>query len=699
MIESPIILLDEMQTLQQTPTSDQIQSSLQTYLQQQRNLPLSTDIKFITTLLKYTIPIHKQLPALIRTQLRLCFLTVRSISNLVNQVKVSKEKTYLDFVKFILTNDQLLVKLVQNSNNLAFDLRQIGVLLFGGRIFNLFEGQWDVRSYANLMVSQLIQFQNQKKEEEEVVTKVAGDWILKLLYLHPLECTGVYFKELLRNEQNRKYLQKLFVKDLNQTQMIQLLTKFFFPFFVEKYLNQSNVSTFIKILQLWKLNDEVIGYLTKAVQESSNEILQQLVIYIMDNSKTKHLEQLLRTWSDKQFIDLTSIQKICNITKMLILLTEKINPVDRKQISQSSLFLNGVTYYLEKNDLELRNFTMMFVVLMTDGAVDYKVPNDDDRYQISRITFEKSDDLEIDYQSIFEDLHNVSTAVKETYRTNETDSDDNDSDDEDTDDEDDGGIPGQRDPVFLKDLILRLNGDNVQSYTDLLRITIKLVRKKVSFLQEIRFHSQELLTLLVALTNKYDEDEFEKLKINAIISVLVTNPKSVNIVLNLFFEGDYSLQQRMMILSSIGLSARELSGIQEEDNDVVMNDYDTSFPTEQIPSRRAKLVEDVSEPKIQEIHNDQINNGTIVRKSTKLTKPVQNKKKKNNFAPIAHQWFYPLANALTGTVNMGSFTDIFMKNYLTTLRLILGSAWPCAGWEDMKDVLEEIMVSYGEYLS
>lgn len=137
-------------------------------------------------------------------------------------------------------------------------------------------------------------------------------------------------------------------------------------------------------------------------------------------------------------------------------------------------------------------------------------------------------------------------------------------------------------PVYVRDLIAYLR--DVESY-DKQKLALKtaptLIRRKANYGTEVSSHADELASLLVGLQDKFELDDFEDMKRQAIMALIVAQPKFMAPwFARSFFEGDYSLSQRTAVLVSIGLSARELAGY-----DVSAHQSAASLASKQLPAK------------------------------------------------------------------------------------------------------------------
>lgn len=150
-----------------------------------------------------------------------------------------------------------------------------------------------------------------------------------------------------------------------------------------------------------------------------------------------------------------------------------------------------------------------------------------------------------------------------------------------------------RAPVYVRDLIVGLRDtENYDHHHVALTTAAQLIRRKASFGKEVIDHAEELASILMNLNDTFEIDNFEEMKQDALIAVLLSKPASISqIIAQSFFDGDYSIQQRTTMLTALGLGARELAGF--KDNDTEAEDVSatplSSFPSKKLPPHLHKL--------------------------------------------------------------------------------------------------------------
>lgn len=151
-------------------------------------------------------------------------------------------------------------------------------------------------------------------------------------------------------------------------------------------------------------------------------------------------------------------------------------------------------------------------------------------------------------------------------------------------------------PVYISNLITQLRSDEPETLELALRTSPSLIRRKIGFGTEILENIDSLLSTLIGLQEKggdLKEDDFHSLRLQSLIACFLALPDRVGLWLStIFFEGDFSAAQRAVILTVIGLGARELAGF--DDAQVAKHtpsllDPNTSFPSKRLPNHLSAI--------------------------------------------------------------------------------------------------------------
>ncbi|KAH6854190.1 telomere length regulation protein-domain-containing protein [Chaetomium sp. MPI-CAGE-AT-0009] len=162
--------------------------------------------------------------------------------------------------------------------------------------------------------------------------------------------------------------------------------------------------------------------------------------------------------------------------------------------------------------------------------------------------------------------------------------------DSDAEDSDDDATLVRRDkpkaPVYIRDLIKYLRDTESYDHQKLALATAPtLIRRKADYGTEVSEHAEELASLLVGLSDKFEIDNFDELRIQGMMAIIVAKPEKMGQwFAKTFFEGDYSISQRASVLIILGLSARELAGYETSDYAAA-----AAFPSKTLPERVGQL--------------------------------------------------------------------------------------------------------------
>ncbi|KAF5023903.1 hypothetical protein F66182_4025 [Fusarium sp. NRRL 66182] len=190
----------------------------------------------------------------------------------------------------------------------------------------------------------------------------------------------------------------------------------------------------------------------------------------------------------------------------------------------------------------------------------------------------------------------IITEVKPKAVIEEVDSDEEDEDfapyskDSDPEDSDDDATLVQRNkpkpPVYIRDLISFFRDSESYDKQKLaLETAPVLIRRKANYGTEVSSHADELAGLLVGIQDKFEIDNFQDLRLHGMVALVVSQPKIMAPwFARTFFEGDYSLYQRTSVLITLGLSARELAGLE-----VSQYQSAAAFPSKRLPEKMEEL--------------------------------------------------------------------------------------------------------------
>lgn len=140
-------------------------------------------------------------------------------------------------------------------------------------------------------------------------------------------------------------------------------------------------------------------------------------------------------------------------------------------------------------------------------------------------------------------------------------------------------------PVYIRDLISFFRDtENYDRQKLALTTAPTLIRRKATYGTEVSSHAEELATLLVGLQDKYELDNFNDLRLQGMVAIVVAQPKKMGQWFSkTFFDGDYSLSQRASVLIVLGLGGREIAGFETSEYAPA-----AQFPSKMLPAKVEK---------------------------------------------------------------------------------------------------------------
>lgn len=145
---------------------------------------------------------------------------------------------------------------------------------------------------------------------------------------------------------------------------------------------------------------------------------------------------------------------------------------------------------------------------------------------------------------------------------------------------------------YIRDLLASLRDtENFDRHKLALTTASSLIRRKAAFGTEVSDNIEELATLLVGLSDKWEMKNFQQMRLQGMIAVLTAEPlKMGQWFCMTFYNGDYSMGQRASVLTSLGLGARELAGLGKEDAALTgTNASENAFPSKRLPDKLHNL--------------------------------------------------------------------------------------------------------------
>jgi telomere length regulation protein len=294
-----------------------------------------------------------------------------------------------------------------------------------------------------------------------------------------------------------------------------------------------------------------------------------------------------------------------------------------------------------------------------------------------------------------------------------TDSEDEDDDlmayekpDSDPEDSDDDPTVITRNkptaPVYIRDLIVGLRDEeNYERHTLALSTAASLIRRKANFGTEVTDHLDELATIFTGLQDNLELENFAQQRQQSLIAILLAKPAQMaQWFARSFFSGDYSLTQRIVVLTTLGLGARELAGIKDSSTEDLVPPA-ASFPSKQLPphlhktyaeNKNANPVARISSSMARQMLSpiasqaaDQLSGPNILKVRTFSSRMEVEKKRQKPIANalaqiVAENFFFPLTGRWWLQVRASNdsiyASTHLLPPFLQTLSLLLNASGP-----------------------
>lgn len=279
-------------------------------------------------------------------------------------------------------------------------------------------------------------------------------------------------------------------------------------------------------------------------------------------------------------------------------------------------------------------------------------------------------------------------------------------------------------PVYIRDLMSMLRDDKNHNRFQLgIKHAASLIRRKSNFGAEVKDHVDELGIILCNLHDPFKTEDFNELKLQAMIAVLLSDVRTMAPWLSKHaFLGDYSITQRCAMLSALGLGGRELAGLKNEDdlNPALSN---TDFPSKRLPShldsiykvdlsttkRLQAASKDVEQALIKPMALQAADHSTAHLNAVKIrtfSSRMEVERTKRKPAPNAlakifgEAFFFPLANRYQQEIAAYSSSSVYasvpflLVTFLKTLALLLHASGPAtAGLTEISSELWDLLLS------
>ena len=674
---------------------------------------------YITALLDFTIPQlfdslpHSDFKILIQT-----FQTLIGLGNLLNRISTSKEQLhlYLTILQHVF-NEELVVKLIK-ANPSPVEVKEINKLIFKGKALAIVN---EASTLSNVEITNecfkhtggYIEYLSNsllKLYQSNTGSDITGEFlhsILKFGDISMIKFYDIFFKESTWDyfvqsfHSMKKFQKKDYLKGLLNNYVVRLV-------------RNSNLNALFNLLSFTSdLFDEMV---IESIIQTANKSLTQLVAMILtkcpDDTTDSLISKLIAKWSNRSFIknEPISIQESRTFMIMQLVGRRKGSAFIRELLT-NKLFLNAINNRLLSfsNNIKALGVVLVDYVCELNGEQKiFSLAPEVDTYSSLIVPIVATTELPgHDCWKALKLKETTSPIKVESKQDINHDSDDDDS------------LPPQAevaDPIYVKQLIEYLNVDTSKqnAYEMQRKALLKgptLLHQKYRYGTEVHFHLEELLTLLIGLDNHFDHKDFNELKLNNMVAVIVTNPNITVYMFNLLLTGDYSLQQRVLILSATLLAARQLKGLKD---DTIQSSFSTTgFPSQTLPEAlHRKYLEleggskyiDFIEHEVQkellaeasaEAQDQLLGAGKLVRISSRLKRPAKSTETpitKDFYTIIGKLFFFPLLNVWyeAGTIDIGHYSPVFIGHYIKTVALLIHCAYPLS--TQLNDMVKEFLI-------
>lgn len=689
-------------------------------------------LALVLVLLSTTVPeVYWQIPQLAGS-IAACCTSIIGLGNLlarINMANKSKEHTLLQsFIDILvrICRDKVVTILMSSASSRS-EIAEIERYFFKGKIY-LATAELDLHYVENTIFSSIDSYcaflASQIHDILQTSVSQAIPFIHSAFSFHP-KFSSHMFNLLFCSENLHLFISIL--NELKSFQRKRLLERFwceFLPSILEKTTTDSKLEALAYILGTFPHNDlDVV--LVESIVETMNTNLYRLATYklsLESEQNTRAVTQSqLQKWGSEPAIKLESIVLQQMRTSFLILVLKK-QPQECAKLLKDPLFINAVSTRLGAFSDAVKNLALVLTNELCSGAGQEPIFKDltsDEQLSVLEPKFSSLDEawdvfsqaVQVPDQEIQKLETNVA-SLKVDQTTNNDDSDYSSDDDDPT-----VRKKSIQKPLYIKDLLAYISVDtNDRAAFEKRKLALEhgptLIRQKLRHGSELRIYTERLLTSLLAMTNIYEDANFEQARLNCMIAVASSDISLGAILVELLASGDYSLQQRVAILSTLSFAARELAGIEDE---FVKSSYTaTDFVSEKLPPKLHKQLvgsDDVSVSRLNSAHlalendlmrersekaKDQIVGGTILRISSRVQKTNSThiiKTRATDFHKfIGPKFFFPLANLWhqVDGIDIGHYSPILTSHYVRTLTLILHSAYPVA--TDFTDMTRELLL-------
>lgn len=741
---APILPLCEF--LQTSPSAAQIHENVANFTATSN----VEELALISTLLKHTVPeVYAQLPEETQAVIASKFGSAIGLGNLVARIDlISKERGMVDLlnVHTSLLGRVLTPGIVHQCCKNALSAREVEKLLYKGRCYSILR-EVDMKhdnvyippvltsmaAYSTFLTHELLPLHSSIE-----ITQI-NSFVLSLLALS-VELQRPFF-DVMFHRHNAPFLQGCVAK-MKRFERKHMLVKFL-DFAAARYLQSSidlnNVAA-LYVLTTTVFDAAVTDELfCETIISRYNYALDHVLALIVrrghDNSAFYNLVlKLMVSWGNSGVMSEEPIVRQEFRTHLLLCMCQQLSLHGVRDLMKETHFVNAISARLTSLSNRVKSLGVVLADALSELAATEKIFSMNGEALDARLPLtsiltsdvmfdadESWDILEAPQIDEIDDGEETGGVgeIRKSLEPVKLGDDEKMKDEKMQDEDDDPTLASEKPvaaPMYVRDILAYLSADSKSPSAYLkqkvaLQTAPTLLRQKLNFGSEVAFYAEELLTVLAALTNQYEENDFETARLNAMIAVVVSFPPVATHLCHLLSTGDYSLQQRMCLLSALSLGARELRGYR--DDAVSASFTRTSFPSKKLPpslhnqylametaasgySRIENSIQNELMADVADEAQNEIAGGKILRISSTLRKPkpksdvVVSKDQLAHFNKIVgKQFFFPLVAVWYESlgIDIGPYTSLLVSHFVRTLSILLHTGYPAA--TDLADMARE----------
>ncbi|KAL6949110.1 hypothetical protein ACO0QE_001600 [Hanseniaspora vineae] len=529
----------------------------------------------------------------------------------------------------------------------------IASLFCGSKLYNFMNELLSIREYSKLVLRQLQSLENNNPQKKHF-----GDLLLAFLKLNPTVVPEVFFDHWIFGSTQafeNNYLAKFYQNSItmNKKKLNHMMLKY-----LSKTLTHENLGSMSYVMK--KINPLFIDY-AWVTYSCSNEITQYMyIISLPARWLLRYINYLFVEWGTSNIDNKRMDDEDIMLSQLLQIALNQLTPVDAQKMTSNSSFMDAITQRLHNHNKDYINRTMSIGKSVVGDALNYSVPSCLNVPWYKVVTVVEGSSLM--------DLLSRDNSLMKSHSTLETKFDNLALDEVDSDDDDEHveNVRGRK-IIFLKDLIeqfSKLQQSNADTHFTM-KESFKLIMHKKDNVSELEYYCDELVNILLKLSNEHEHKDFEQLRVQNVTAILNLLPRKITAVMEILLTQDLTLQQRLSILTIVGFSAQVLSGLED-----IGKGFDGLPQASQIDKPFNSF-------ETSQLSNT-IDQGSVVWRSRKLEKhngvrsghDVAQKTKVNRFNAVAPLYFWPLINGWLNGIELGTFDYLFKSHYINTLAMI-----------------------------